>query len=462
MKLNWVHLSDIHFNFLNYDTEKMRDQLIAYAQQLANETKYDVIFITGDICYKGADYAGTSQFMENVAGAFKVSKKNIFMVPGNHDLVRSQLRQTIIAGLKDGEASENFNRIDSEVMGHLLRGQEIFFNFYREFFGEDYPNSSLHFIKEYDLFNVIYMNTCIAAGVDHEEGALVVGQLQLYRTLKKLEDDTKLNIAIGHHGLDCFNSIEQSRIEHDFVDCNVDIYLCGHIHKPKYAFPSDDRRTVPIFNCGSLMVDGYSGSCFITGCFDLESKTGDIYYHAWSTDNAKWFQDSNVGRRLVNGRLNFNLERLQSAEPTAPVIDEDELKQFIVDFHSFIARKKKVELKFIKKDIAEKFVNMKCNEAIKTQYDKNSIYFPVINEIMQSASYLDFEKRMVIPNVIIEEYNLVYDSSSTGTQIIEKMVNSLYGQYQNQISYSKSKLKGYMKLLIYWCIHECDIFNDKK
>jgi Calcineurin-like phosphoesterase. len=46
--LNWLHLSDIHYSFENYDTLRVRDSTLEYL----NDRKLDIIVVTGDIAYK--------------------------------------------------------------------------------------------------------------------------------------------------------------------------------------------------------------------------------------------------------------------------------------------------------------------------------------------------------------------------------------------------------------------------
>jgi predicted MPP superfamily phosphohydrolase len=50
--LRWVHLSDIHFNFLNYRTQKMKDELLKHLSSLRAKDVINFLVITGDLVFK--------------------------------------------------------------------------------------------------------------------------------------------------------------------------------------------------------------------------------------------------------------------------------------------------------------------------------------------------------------------------------------------------------------------------
>ena len=54
--MKWLHLSDLHFNYENYDTKKMRYELVKFLSGLGNSEVYDAVFITGDISYQNKKY----------------------------------------------------------------------------------------------------------------------------------------------------------------------------------------------------------------------------------------------------------------------------------------------------------------------------------------------------------------------------------------------------------------------
>ena len=41
------------------------------------------------------------------------------------------------------------------------------------------------------------------------------------------------------------------------------------------------------------------------------------------------------------------------------------------------------------------------------------------------------------------------------------IVDNIFHEYKNEFQYSNTTLKTYFKILVYWSIYECDIFNEK-
>lgn len=104
--LRWLHLSDIHFQGdEHYETQKMRDRLIEKLKEIVKEKKIDIIFVTGDLAYQGSGYDKKMQtFIEEILKVASLDKKNLIIIPGNHDIKRNQTRQLVINGTR----SENF------------------------------------------------------------------------------------------------------------------------------------------------------------------------------------------------------------------------------------------------------------------------------------------------------------------------------------------------------------------
>lgn len=77
------------------------------------------------------------------------------------------------------------------------------------------------------------------------------------------------------------------------------------------------------------------------------------------------------------------------------------------------------------------------------------------------STLLTIIERESIPNIVISEYNKVLGKASNGSEIIEKIVDNIFNEYKDEFRYSNTRLKNYFKILVYWSIYECDIFNEK-
>ena len=97
----WIHISDIHFNFDGYDTEKMRMELLEYISQ-ENFENLDAIFLTGDLRFapKKEFKQETKDYIDSLLDSFN-PKVPIYISAGNHDLDRSDSRNNMIKGIRD-------------------------------------------------------------------------------------------------------------------------------------------------------------------------------------------------------------------------------------------------------------------------------------------------------------------------------------------------------------------------
>lgn len=467
MIIRWAHLSDLHHLYKNYETTIMRGSFLEYISKLKH--KIDVIFLTGDLTHQGNAYDSTVvTFLDEIIAKTEIDKKNVFCIPGNHDIKRSRMSDRIIESiLKSPDARKELNELDEESFKTLLSGQQPFFDFYKSFFGEEYPSEALHFVKKCDGFNVIHINTSLISGKKGVEGNILVGLQKLHETLADLPDDNSVNIAIGHHTINCIHLLEKQSLLNRFSDKKVDLYLNGHVHKANYHSESNNYNHIHMFTSGSIMVDDYADAAFLTGYVDTDSGNGEVEYHKWNSSGEFWYLDPSVGRMTADGSYKFTINRLKknalsySPEEKILPVDEDEFKNFIIDFHNVLDKgQPEGESPFVKKDITDKFINMICSATIEKQFDNCSVFFPIVNLIMGSSAFIGFDKKFIIPNVIITEYTNHIHTLSNGDAILNRMIEELYQRYRSSVEYSGERLKLYIKILIFWTIHECDIFNE--
>lgn len=457
--LRWLHLSDIHFSGdESYAINRMRDSLIEKLKDISQEQKFDMIIITGDLAYQGGAYdTKLKKFIGLLQSVLNVSKDNLFLIPGNHDLKRTQVRSLAIEGTRrDGFVFENI------TIEQLKKDFKKYNVFYKQIKNEsaDY----LYKLIKKNGYNIFLMNTAFTAGTDKDDGNLVLEKDSFYEAIKGLKDqETSINIAIGHHPVACFLENDQKKIWNLFNDYNIDFYLCGHLHKGAYDYDLSGSRVIPTYQCGSGRVDDYATVTFSIGELDAVKKEGKLVSYKWLIDEECWSIGGINGRRAISGEMRIVLDRFSNIR--APLVDdievdEDEFRRFMMKFHEQLKQGGIEETNIDPKDVFDKFSNMKCNKSVEKQYHSLCRYFPVIDEVMESALLTQIERES-IPNIVISEYNKILGKASTGNEIIEEIVENIFAIYHNEFQYSNTTLKTYFKILVYWSIYECDIFNDK-
>lgn len=463
--MKWLHLSDLHFNYENYDTKKMRYELIKFLSGLVKDESLDAIFITGDISYQNKNYTkDLREFIMNVKESVKTEL--LFIVPGNHDLLRGKDRTKFISTILNHETPSG--ELDV-VMGSTQKKNRLLkpFSKYNKFIEDSGMIGScrdLHSFYEYEKFTISSLNTCLLSGDVGEEGKLIINQNNLFDMWKKngTEGNNKLNIAIGHHSIECLNDNEQMKFRNNLSDFNIHMYLAGHFHKPKIDFESNNIKNLYTFTVGATVIDGYNIPCFTIGELNTNNEV-IIKYYKWFEEIEKWDAYSGVSRKADVNLLKFSLDLgcSQNEAELYEKIDDDEFKSFLIDFHeSIITNPEGIELSILEKDLEDKFANMKCSPTMQKQFDSCSKYFPLIDEIMDSSEYISYAKRMFIIDVIVSEYESVYSALSKGELIVEEVKKRIVKQYIDEKKISKKRLDVYTKVLIFWAINQCDIFNE--
>lgn len=321
--MNWLHLSDIHFNPEGDSGEStyLRSQLSEFLKK--KNFQVDKIIITGDLrdasCQDDSEESAKEvvKYIKGIAKDVGVERiDNIILVPGNHDLSRNyDGRQEIICNNKrDYRSNEgDFNKLDVLVDSFVFYKRVLM-----EIYGEDETNNLFENVykinpHKYNMFkhvNVLQMNTELLAGeivTDslgnervNDEGSLVVGSKYIINALMNLKHNNKPVIVVGHRGLEQLNSEEKRKILKLFKDYNVCLYLCGHSHD----LWCDETYEIPHVTVGCIKQANGVKAGFSYGVVDENENS--ITINAYSWDNNCWSEYSHFSK--FGNTLKIDLE----------------------------------------------------------------------------------------------------------------------------------------------------------
>ena len=106
MRIKWLHLSDIHFNYKNYESHSLREDFLKRIQSLDQSEPFTHLFITGDVLYGNAKAdEETIMFVKKLMNIMGLTKQSVFIIPGNHDHDRT-ITQEVLKTLFDGKSAE--------------------------------------------------------------------------------------------------------------------------------------------------------------------------------------------------------------------------------------------------------------------------------------------------------------------------------------------------------------------
>lgn len=301
--MRWLHLSDLHCNPENdgRNTLQLRAKLIDYLEK--EGIRADYLFLTGD--YRHAGHPGVSEepdaeqaamFILRLAQAVKVPLDHILLVPGNHDLTRTEDFGRI-SKIQEKYDVENgkFRADDMRFLLERFSFFRILVQKLRESGAEPlWPDTltPLHLGKSLDGFNLLLLNTCPLCNSDEERGKLLIGNCDLYSALCSMKNQSQPTIVLAHHGLDNFREDEKRAVEQIFQDSSVCLYLCGDAHLP-WLRRSNNLLEVTM---GCLVQDRNTRTVFSVG----ELKDGDysIEAHEWDTSLSEWGEYSQFNKRF--------------------------------------------------------------------------------------------------------------------------------------------------------------------
>lgn len=278
IKASWLHISDLHV-FPEADTTLMLDDY----RELAKIISPEFLVVTGDFRHKRykTDFSLARDYLELVTSIFGIDKKDIFFVPGNHDVNYYDGRTDAISDICLRSKEGDYN-VYSKYL--LSRGFSDYDNFVREFYNStDVTDSRItdpsgvQCITWNNLINILLVNTAlISDGEEH-------GQILDINVLSQCKINFKLpSIMLGHHGIDCLYSCYSERVAGIIDRRKVSAYLHGDSHR--YAnHPiskiSTPNSTIPSITCAKSAPQ--SGDSF--------SDIGVVYYE-WRNDDNTYVQ----------------------------------------------------------------------------------------------------------------------------------------------------------------------------
>lgn len=275
IKASWLHISDLHV-FHEADTTLMQDDY----RELAKIISPKFLVVTGDFRHKRymTDFSPALDYLESLIKIFAFDKKDVFLIPGNHDANYYDGREDAISDICLQSEEGNYN-VYSKYL--LNKGFCDYDSFVREFYrGTDVIDSRItapsgvHCVVWNNLINILLVNTAlISDGEKH-------GQILDINALSQCQININLpSIMLGHHGIDSLYPCYAERVKGVIDRRKVSAYLHGDSHRymnhPILQI-STPNRTVPSITCAKSAPQ--SG--------DLYSDVGVIYY--------EWKKDDNV------------------------------------------------------------------------------------------------------------------------------------------------------------------------
>lgn len=250
-----LHLSDIHFRKSEIATAQdpnyhLRNELFRdVVQQCARLGPPDAIVISGDIAFAAApeEYAFATDWLTRLCEACGSSLSSVFVVPGNHDVVRAtadrNLVQMIHRHIKESETptAEIARQLaDPDVSRLLYESLDNYNQFALQFLCDLLPPERTRAKRDLRLndgstLRLWGLNTaCVSSSADKQTDLFIdPASLQITR------EYGVINLVIAHHHL---SWLRQARELEDHLNDVAALQIFGHVHTNRIEMNRDFMR----------------------------------------------------------------------------------------------------------------------------------------------------------------------------------------------------------------------------
>jgi tetratricopeptide (TPR) repeat protein/predicted phosphodiesterase len=307
--LNWLHLSDWHQKGNEFDRQVVLKALLKDIRERERINpclqKLDFVIFSGDIAYSGKaeEYqTAKEQFFQPLLDACGLTEKQLFIVPGNHDLDRDEFRFLPCDLTKPlaTEAAVQSWLTDDRSRSRLLEPFRAFSSFVKDYTGQeqaDYVNVRRIPIGDREVA-LLGLNSAWMCGRNKaqigDKGFVIVGEPQIHSAIDEISD-TDLKIAVLHHPFDWLTEFDCNRIETRLMQ-GCDFILRGHQHKPKVEVTSGTSGICVIIPAGASYDRRMADNPFYVNSYnfvhlDLATDKGIVFLRRWSDPRNKWVKD---------------------------------------------------------------------------------------------------------------------------------------------------------------------------
>lgn len=330
MKLHYLHLSDLHFTHSDMRGDRWAanafDQSVAAKSMLRSVEElvkkgpnFDFIVITGDVAKRGKreEYRVAEIFTERLLEITGLPRRRLYLVPGNHDVNRADIKPVHLKRWYPFEDQEEITELlaDPESLNVFTSKFAEFNNFAEKAMGRrHYDESTYHIVESAEMekggrkfrVNLMGLNSCLFAGYDgDDQQKLALGLFQVDRALGQLDENALFSIGFFHHPFSCFHATD--KISRTRLVQKLDLILYGHLHQPvSEAFRSTAGEAV-LIGAGAAYEARESENSFNTVEIDIATGEGKVRFFKYLPDHDLWKRNTDVNPHSEDGSFAFTL-----------------------------------------------------------------------------------------------------------------------------------------------------------
>lgn len=293
-KKRWLHISDLHFGGGENAEWVMLQKELAFP-------KIDFLVFTGDLHdFTSGSFEVGLKFIQYVMEKYKLTAKNVFMVPGNHDVNFTEEKES---GAFKEFAAKRLGEIKNSRADVLDRKGEPLterFSDYCDAVGKIYGENTFPFAGVFcrewgGRVNIIHLNTALLSNSNtHME------QIVDTTALAALEPKNPRlpAVVLAHHNFYEISKDQKELLKDLFQRLNVRAYLHGDLHQQvENSILLRDGREIPCIAAPSIYrnpADSHAETGAYLYEWDLESPQGKVKIIPYVWAKRKWTKGESI------------------------------------------------------------------------------------------------------------------------------------------------------------------------
>jgi hypothetical protein len=331
--MRWLHLSDLHIGFDNAAQRNATASLVKSVSQQVGEGQIDLILLTGDLAYSGAEkeYLGVErQILAPLRTLSQFQHSKIAAVPGNHDLDCTIGLPISWAILGSKRQQEFFSRSDTgrQIRESRAKGFAAFQSFAdrNKIITCDSLNevAHLHSLTSSSgrKLDLACLNTAFFSDKDVRDQLEAPSPVEALRELLDAHKPSNPVFVIGHHPPSWFSRESENHFRSLLLEANA-VYLHGHMHELQAHFGPKGLISLG-FGAGYLAPLGAQSKPFYRNTYAICELDDDLTIEllSWDADYGSWVPENRLQAEIRStaiastNRYRLNLPTSQARAPS--------------------------------------------------------------------------------------------------------------------------------------------------